>query len=70
MEKTTEVKMEGQSHEQLYSKVTWFLDNYKALVSSERLLASFEIDLRSKKQQLEEAIGKVNEAWKIEKENR
>ena len=62
-----EGKTEIQSNEQLYSTVASFLEQFKSLESSQEKLNSLEEDLKSKKESLEEAISKVKEAWKVDK---
>ena len=62
-----EVKTKGQSSEQLYGVVASFLKEFRSLESSQECLNSLDQDLKSKKEGLEEAISKVKEAWKVEK---
>ena len=62
--------MEGQSNEQqLYGKVASFLEQFKSLGTAQEQLKSLEGDLKSKKEGLEEAINRVEEAWKVDKTN-
>lgn len=62
-----EGKTKGQSNEQLYGTVASFLEQFKSLESSQEQLTSLEEDLKSKKGDLEEAISKVKQAWKVDK---
>ena len=64
---TEEIKMKGQSNEQLYGKVASFLEQFKSLESAQEHLNSLEGDLKSKKEGLEEAIARVKEAWDVDK---
>lgn len=64
-----EGKSKSQSNEQLYSTVASFLEQFKSLESSQDQLHSLEEDLKSKKESLEEAISKVKEAWKVDKDD-
>ena len=62
--------MEGQSNgQQLYGKVASFLEQFKSLGTGQEQLKSLEEDLKSKKEGLEEAINRVEEAWKVDKTN-
>lgn len=62
-----EGKTKSQSNEQLYGIVTSFLEQFKLLESSQDQLTSLEGDLKAKKEDLEEAISKVKDAWKVNK---
>ena len=62
-----EPKTKSQSNEQLYGTVASFLEQFKSLESSQEQLNSLEGDLKVKKEGLEEAITKVKEAWKVDK---
>ena len=62
-----EGKTKSQSNEHLYGIVTSFLEQFKSLESSQEQLNSLEGDLKSKQEDLEEAISKVEEAWKVDK---
>lgn len=62
-----EPKTKSQSNEQLYDTVASFLEQFKSLESSQEQLNSLEGDLKVKKEGLEEAITKVKEAWKVDK---
>ena len=67
---TEEANMEGQSNEQqLYAKVASFLEQFKSLETEQEQLKSLEGDLKSKKEGLEEAISRVETAWKVDKTN-
>jgi len=57
----------SQSNEQLYGVVVSFLKQFKSLESSQDQLTSLEGDLKAKQEDLEEAIGKVKDAWKVDK---
>jgi len=62
-----EGKTKSQSNEQLYGTVASFLEQFKSLESSQEQLSSLEGDLKSKQEDLEEAISKVKDAWKVDK---
>lgn len=64
---TDEGKTKSQSNEQLYGTVASFLEQFKSLESSQEQLSSLEGDLKSKQEDLEEAISKVKDAWKVDK---
>ena len=62
-----EIKTKCQSNEELYGVVASFLKEFKTLESSQERLNSVDQDLKSKKEELDEAITKVKEAWEVEK---
>lgn len=62
-----EGKTKPQSNEQLYGVVASFLEQFKSLESSQEQLNSLEGDLKAKQEDLEEAISKVKDAWKVTK---
>jgi len=62
-----EDKTKSQSNEQLYGVVASFLEQFKSLESSQEQLSSLEGDLKSKQEDLEEAISKVKYAWEVDK---
>lgn len=62
-----EIKKKCQSNEELYGVVASFLKEFKTLESSQERLNSVDQDLKSKKEELDEAITKVKEAWEVEK---
>ena len=62
-----EGKTKSQSNEQLYGIVASFLEQFKSLESSQEQLNSLEGDLKAKQEDLEEAISKVKDAWKVNK---
>jgi len=57
----------SQSNEQLYGVVVSFLEQFKSLESSQDQLTSLEGELKAKQEDLEEAISKVKDAWKVDK---
>lgn len=62
---TEENKTNDQSNEKVYGKVASFLEQFKSLESAKEHLYSQEADLKSKKEGLEKAVGRVKEAWKV-----
>lgn len=64
---TEEKQIKGQSNEQIYGKVTSFLEQFKSLESAKEQLNCLEEDLKLKKETLEVAISKVEAAWKVSK---
>lgn len=62
-----ELKTKSQSNEELYGVVASFLKEFRTLESSQECLNSVDQDLKSKKEELDEAITKVKEAWEVEK---
>ena len=65
--KADEGKTKSQSNEQLYGVVASFLEQFKSLESTQEQLSSLEGDLKSKQEDLEVAISKVKDAWKVDK---
>ena len=64
---TEEKQIKGQSNEQIYGKVAFFLEQFKSLESAKEQLNCLEEDLKLKKETLEVAISKVEAAWKVSK---
>lgn len=62
-----ELKTKSQSNEELYGVVASFLKEFRTLESSQECLNVVDQDLKSKKEELDEAIAKVKEAWEVEK---
>lgn len=62
-----ELKTKSQSNEELYGVAASFLKEFRTLESSQECLNSVDQDLKSKKEELDEAITKVKEAWEVEK---
>lgn len=62
-----ELKTKSQSNEELYGVVAAFLKEFRTLKSSQECLNVVDQDLKSKKEELDEAIAKVKEAWEVEK---
>lgn len=58
---------QSQSNEQLFGVVVSFLEQFRSLESSQDQLTSLEGDLKAKQEDLEEAISKVKDAWKVDK---
>jgi len=57
---------ETKSNEELYSKVSSFLEQFKSLEAGKEELKASEKDLKSTKERLEDAIRKVEQAWKVD----
>ena len=57
---------EKKSNEELYSKVSSFLEQFKSLEAGKEELKASEKDLKSTKEGLEDAIRKVEQAWKVD----
>lgn len=62
-----EAKTKCQSNEELYGVVASFLKEFRTLESCQECLNSVDQDLKSKREELDEAIAKVKEAWEVEK---
>ena len=57
---------ETKSNEELYSKVSSFLEQFKSLEAGKEELKASEKDLKSTKERLEDAIRKVEQTWKVD----
>lgn len=57
---------ETKSNEELYSEVSSFLEQFKSLEAGKEELKASEKDLKSTKERLEDAIRKVEQAWKVD----
>lgn len=67
--KLEQQRTERKSNEELYTKVSSFLEQFKSLEAGKEELKGSEEDLKSTKEGLEDAIRKVEQAWKVDKKD-